>query len=102
MPQSWADGTRRWDGFLAPDEVPVVRDPPDGQLWTANNRVVGGDALARLGNGGYDEEARAAQIRDRLRALTGRPAVPADGLAVQLDDESRLPRPVARTVAWTR
>ena len=87
-PQSWADGTRRWDGRLPPDEVPVVRNPPDGQLWTANNRVVGGDALARLGDGGYDDEARAAQLRDRLHALAGRTATPADGLAVQLDDES--------------
>ena len=89
-PQSWADGTRRWDGLLSPDEVPVVRDPADGQVWSANNRAVGGEALARLGNGGYDEEARAAQIRDRLRALQGKLATPADGLAVQLDDESRF------------
>ena len=66
----------------------MVRNPPDGQLWTANNRVIGGDGLARLGNGGYDDEARAAQIRDRLHALTGRPATPADGLTVELDDES--------------
>ena len=89
-PQSWADGTRRWDGYLAPEEVPVVRDPADGQLWTANNRVVGGEALARLGIGGYDEAARAGQIRDDLHALAGRLAAPADGLAVQLDDESRF------------
>ena len=88
LPESWADGTHRWNGILPPDEIPVVRNPADGQLWTANNRVVGGDALARLGNGGYDDEARAAQIRDRLHALASRPATPADGLAVQLDDES--------------
>ncbi len=89
-PQSWADGTRRWDGYLGPEEIPVVRDPADGQVWTANNRVVGGEALARLGSGGYDVAARAAQIRDDLHALTGRLAAPADGLAVQLDDESRF------------
>ncbi len=89
-PQSWADGTRRWDGYLGPEEIPVVRDPADGQLWTANNRVVGGEALTRLGNGGYDDPARAGQIRDDLHALAGRLAMPADGLAVQLDDESRF------------
>ncbi len=88
MPVSWADGTHRWDGFLRPDEVPVIRDPADGQLWTANNRVVGGDVLKTLGFGGYGEPARAAQIRDRLTALAGRPATAADGLAVQLDDEA--------------
>ena len=90
MPVSWADGTRRWDGFLRPEEVPVIRDPADGQLWTANNRVAGGGVLEILGNGGYSDPARAAQIRDRLSALADRPATPADGLAVQLDDEARF------------
>ena len=87
LPQSWADGSRRWDDFLSPSEVPVARDPPNGQIWTANNRVLGGEALALLG-GDYDDPTRAAQIRDRLTALTGRAVVPNDLLAVQLDDES--------------
>ena len=91
-PQSWADGSRGWAGFLSPAETPMIRDPADGQLWTANNRVVGGDALARLGNGGYDDAPRAAQIRDRLSALT-KPAGPRDLLAIQLDDESLVLRP---------
>ena len=89
---SWADGTRRWEGFLPPESVPVVRDPADGQLWSANHRMVGGEALARLGDGGYDDPARGAQVRDRLAALAGNPATPADLLAVQLDDESRFLR----------
>ena len=88
-PQSWADGTRRWEGFLPPEEVPVLRDPADGQLWTANNRVVGGKEWTLLGDGGYDGIAyRAGQIRDRLSALAGHPAKPADLLAIQLDDEA--------------
>ena len=87
-PQSWADGTRRWDGFLPPEQVPVIRNPADGQLWTANNRVLGGEGLALLGDGGYASAERAGQIRDRLSALSGRAAKPADGLAVQLDDEA--------------
>ena len=88
-PQNWADGTRRWDGFLSPDEVPVVRNPANGQLWSANNRAVGGDALARLDDGGYVDPVRAAQLRDRLSALTSQPAQPADLLSIQLDDEAR-------------
>jgi len=88
FPESWADGSRRWNGFLSPAEVPVVRDPPSGQIWTANNRVLGGEAFALLGNGDYDDPARATQIRDRLTILTGRAVVPNDLLAVQLDDES--------------
>jgi penicillin amidase len=88
LPVSWADGTKRWDGFLAAGDTPAIRNPAAGQLWTANDRVVGGDTLARIGDGGYDDPARAAQIRDDLTALQGRLAAPADLLAIQLDDAS--------------
>ncbi|MBL9216525.1 MAG: penicillin acylase family protein [Opitutaceae bacterium] len=90
QPVSWAFGDRKWDGWLAPADRPVVTDPADGFIWTANQRLVGGDALARLGDGGYDGGARGRQIRDDLRALVaaGRKAVPADLLAVQLDDRA--------------
>ncbi|MEO3693008.1 penicillin acylase family protein [Roseateles paludis] len=67
-PQDWSDGKPRWQGYLGPDEQPRVLDPADGRLWTANSRMVGGAALAKLGNGGYDLGARAQQIRDALRA----------------------------------
>lgn len=80
---SWADGRRGWAGDLAPDEVPAIVDPPTGRLWTANNRVVGGAALARLGNGGYDDGARAREIARRLFARDR--FAPADMLAIQLD-----------------
>lgn len=85
---SWTYGDRRWDGFSAPDENPTLLDPPDGRLWTANNRTVGGDALKLLGDGGYASPARAAQIRDDLRALDR--ATPRDLLAIQLDDRALL------------
>jgi penicillin amidase len=89
-PVSWAFGDRKWDGWLPPDEVPAVLNPPDGFLWSANQRSVGGEALAKLGDGGYYGGARAAQVRDGLRQLvaSGRPAAPADLLAVQLDDRA--------------
>jgi penicillin amidase len=88
LPGSWADGTKHWDGYLSAEETPTIRNPPGGQLWTANNQVVGGAALARIGDAGYDDPARAAQIRDDLTALQGRLAAPADLLAIQLDDAS--------------
>lgn len=90
FPVSWAYGDRRWDGWLTPEEVPAVVNPPEGLLWTANNRVIGGEAYAKLGDGGYYGGARAAQIRDDLRALVakGQPVAPADLLAVQLDDRA--------------
>jgi penicillin amidase len=86
LPASWRDGTRRWEGWLAPREVPRVVDPPSGFLWTANARVVAGDALAKIGDGGYALGARARQIRDDLGAL-GK-ATERDMLAIQLDDRA--------------
>lgn len=86
LPVSWAFGDRRWDGFLSPEQVPVELAPATGRLWTANQRVVGGAALAKLNDGRYDGPARAAQIRDRL-ALVER-AEPKDLLALQLDDRA--------------
>ena len=86
LPQSWADGNRRWEGRLNPADYPRVTDPESGRIWTANNRVVGGDMLQKLGDGGYDNGARAGQIRDGLFALER--ADVGDMLAIQLDDRA--------------
>ncbi|HEU0152139.1 MAG TPA: penicillin acylase family protein [Arenimonas sp.] len=76
----------RWAGWLPPTENPSVVDPADGVLWTANARVVDGDALALVGDGGYANGARAKQIRDVLQA---RPVLAErDLLEVQLDDRA--------------
>lgn len=88
LPQSWADGTRGWNGWLRPVEYPRIIDPKGGRLWTANARVVGGEMLAKLGDGGYELGARAHQIRKDLFALQG--ASEADMLAVQLDDRAEF------------
>jgi penicillin amidase len=85
-PTSWADGTRRWDGWLAPAEYPRIINPPDGRLWTANNRVIGEPYLSRLGLGTYDLGARAAQIRADLEGNRKRDE--RDMLAIQLDDRA--------------
>ncbi len=89
-PVSYLFGDRSWAGLLPPDEVPAIVDPPGGRIWTANNRIVGGTALAKLGDGGYARGARAAQIRDDLGALLarGHRAEPRDLLAIQLDDRA--------------
>lgn len=100
LPVSWTYGDRRWDGWLPPEEIPVVTSrpagrpaeipAPEGAIWSGNNRAVGGAAYARLGDSGYDDGPRARQIRDDLRALitSGKKAAPADLLAVQLDDRA--------------
>ncbi len=87
-PTSWADGDKGWNGYLSPDETPVVYNPDNGRVWTANARVVGGDALRKLGFGGYAHGARARQIRDDLFARE-KFAEP-DLLAIQLDDRGLL------------
>jgi len=86
LPSSWADGKHRWDGWLNPEEYPKVVNPESGQIWTANGRVVSGEMLAKLGDGGYDLGARAKQIRDDLTKLNE--VTEADMLAIQLDDKA--------------
>ena len=85
-PESWADGARRWDGFLAPPEFPRIVDPKDGRIWTANAPVVGGAMLAAIGEGGYADGIRARLIRDRLMQIDK--ATPEDMLRIQLDDRA--------------
>ena len=86
LPESWADGWRGWNGWLAPAEYPRIVSPPNGRLWTANARVADGSVLRTLGDGNYDIGARAREIRDRLREreqFTAR-----DMLDIQLDARS--------------
>jgi penicillin amidase len=86
LPVSWTFGDRFWDGLLAPDDVPQILAPASGRLWSANQRMIGGDAFAKIGDGGYERPYRAAQIRDDLAALEH--ATPRDLLAIQLDDHA--------------
>jgi penicillin amidase len=86
LPSSWADGQRGWSGWLEPDQYPRIIDPPSGRLWTANGRVVAGQWLALLGDGGYALGARAQQIRGGL--MDRDQFDEASLLALQLDDRA--------------
>jgi penicillin amidase len=86
LPGSWADGGRRWDGWLTPGEHPRLVDPPSGRLWTANQRVVDGRMAELIGESFYDLGARARQIRDDLFALDKPREL--DMLRIQLDDRA--------------
>jgi penicillin amidase len=68
LPHSWAHAGIGWAGYLAPAEIPEIVDPADGRLWSANARMVGGAALALLGDGNYGGPARARAIHDDLFA----------------------------------
>jgi len=83
---SFADGSKGWEGDLSPEETPFVYNPENARIWTANSRVVGGEAYAKLGDGGYDTGARAGRIRDLLFAKSK--FTPRDFLSIQLDDLS--------------
>ncbi len=82
-PISWADGSARWDGWQPLDKHPQVFNPRSGRLWSANNRMLGGEALAILGDGECQLGARARQIRDRLTDL--KEITPEALLDLQLD-----------------
>lgn len=96
LPVTFQFGDRSWDGYVPADQIPVVTTKPrgathelaadHGTIWSANQRMMGGEAIAILGDGGYARPARAAQIREALGKLQG--AGPEDLLAVQLDDRA--------------
>ncbi|XZE17741.1 penicillin acylase family protein [Pirellulaceae bacterium SH449] len=88
LPTSWAYGQHAWHGYLEPHEYPRVIDPAVGRIWTANARVVSGDAYHVLGDAGYDRGARQKQIRDALLEIEQ--ASESDMLAVQLDKRAVL------------
>jgi penicillin amidase len=85
-PSSWSTGENAWLGYLSADEYPYVKNPENNRLWTANSRIVGGDMLAKLGNGGYALGARASQIRDNLLSLKSYDEQAL--LAIALDDKA--------------
>ena len=83
-PESWADGTRGWAGYLEPVDFPRITNPATGRIWTANAPVVDGPMLATIGDGGYADGIRARIIRDRLLDIPK--AAPRQMLDVQLDN----------------
>ena len=86
LPSDWSKPGSGWQGWAAASRYPRIMNPADGRLWTANNRTVGADALALLGNGGHDLGARAQQIRDDLHSRAS--FTPGDLLDIQLDDRA--------------
>lgn len=86
LPSDWSQPGTGWIGFATPEQFPRIENPAGKRLWTANNRTTSDAWLALVGDGGYDNGARARQIRDDLFARDH--FTPADLLAVQLDDRA--------------
>jgi penicillin amidase len=87
LPASWVVAGTGWEGWIPVDRQPEIKDPPGGAAWSANARVVGGEMLDLLGDGGYAHGARSHEIRDDLAGLSQ--AVPVDFLQIHLDDRAR-------------
>jgi len=86
LPSDWTKPDTGWTGFASPAQDPHILNPADNRIWTANQRLVDGDALTLLGDGGYDQGARAQQIRDDL--LAREHFVSGDTLDIQLDNRA--------------
>lgn len=85
-PADWSTPGTGWVGDAPPGDDPRIENPAGSRIWTANQRIVGGDALKLIGDGGYDLGARAQQIRDDLAARSH--FTPRDLLDVQLDNRA--------------
>ncbi|MEG2941381.1 MAG: penicillin acylase family protein [Thermomonas sp.] len=83
------DACAAWSSSTAAS--PTLQSPAIDRLWTANSRVLDGDDLRRVGDGGYVLGARAAQIRDALQATPRFDE--RDLLAIQLDDRALFLQP---------
>ena len=85
VPMDWSEA-EGWIGWADAADYPRVSNPGNHRIWSANARVVDGEALAMIGDGGYDLGARAGQIRDGLFAKDR--FAPLDMLAIQNDDRA--------------
>jgi len=85
IPADWSI-EHGWIGWLHPSDYPRIVNPQNGRIWTANARVVDGEALGVIGDSGYDLGARARQIREGLHARETFEAV--DMLEIQYDDRA--------------
>ena len=68
--KSWADASTAWDGFIPPEQLPRLFDPPEGFIVTANNRTLGRDypyVIAHNWALGY----RAHRITELLQGSNG-------------------------------
>lgn len=83
LPADWSNHETGWLGWLPSMHYPLISNPTNMRLWSANARLVEGLALERLGDGGYELGARSKQIRDSL--LAKERFTTEDLFAVQLD-----------------
>ncbi len=64
----WGSGRFGWRGYIPPDQLPRVIDPPSGILVSANNRMIGKEYPYSIGQN-FANGYRASRIRERLAEM---------------------------------
>lgn len=85
VPVSYADGSCKWEGYQDVKDHPVIYDPPQNCIWTANNRIVNNNWKIPVNQEGYLNGIRAFQIRDKLQNAEN--CTSQDMLTLQLNTE---------------
>lgn len=80
--RSWADGTKGWSGYIAPEELPRLINPESGYIVNANQRMLTDNYPYVIGHY-FDHGHRAHRISERLRGA--RNLTERDLLSIQLD-----------------
>lgn len=86
-PVSWADGDKGWAGMLPTEDKPRIIDPPNGILFTANNRTMPLEQAQRFG-GIWTIGERAHRIAQMLH--TDNQFTEHDLFQMQLDTRLKL------------
>jgi penicillin amidase len=86
LPQPGWDSAYDWKGFIPFEELPVVYNPDEGYIVTANNAVVGEDYPHFLTND-WDHGWRAARIVDLIQRKSANGPLTADDMRdIQADN----------------
>ena len=88
LPMPASEINYHWNGYLNPDEYPMIVNPEEGLIWSANHRMVSGENLRKIGRGRYDRGVRATRIRSLLRQQ--KEYNEKSMLAIQMDHEALL------------
>jgi penicillin amidase len=80
--RSWADGSRGWNGYILPKELPRLINPPSGFIVNANQRMLGKEYPFVIGHN-FDQGHRAYRITERL--VESKNITERDMFALQLD-----------------
>jgi penicillin amidase len=83
-PVSGEDGAHDWLGYIPRDELPVLDDPAEGRIVTANNAVVD-DAYPHFLGREWDPGDRAARILERLDSAAAGGVSVNEMSAIQMD-----------------